>query len=54
MGFFQVHGVDYNDVFSTVFKFDTLRFQPAHSVVKNLELKQADVKTAFLKGDLSE
>ena len=53
-GFSQVKGVDYDEVFSPVVRFETLRFLLGHAAVHNLELKQVDVKTAFLYGDLNE
>lgn len=53
-GYSQVHGVDYDEVFAPVVRFDTLRFMLAYAAKHNLECKQVDVKTAFLYGDLDE
>jgi Reverse transcriptase (RNA-dependent DNA polymerase) len=49
-----VQGVDFNDVFSPVVKHTSIRVLLSLVVMKGLELKQLDVKTAFLYGDLDE
>ncbi|GAB2299060.1 hypothetical protein Dimus_038548 [Dionaea muscipula] len=53
-GFSQKEGLDYNEIFSPVVKFKTIRMLLAVTAFYDLELEQLDVKTAFLNGDLDE
>ena len=53
-GFSQISGVDYNDVFSPVVKYSSIRTFLGFVAIQDLELKQLDVKTAFLHGELEE
>ena len=53
-GFTQKEGVDFNEIFSPVVKYKTIRIMLALVAQFNLELEQMDVKTAFLHGDLEE
>jgi hypothetical protein len=53
-GFTQIHGVDYEETFSPVVKFATLRVILSIVAIENLECHQLDVKTAFLNGDITE
>ncbi|KAL0381300.1 UNVERIFIED_CONTAM: Retrovirus-related Pol polyprotein from transposon TNT 1-94, partial [Sesamum angustifolium] len=52
-GFTQKEGIDYTEIFSPV-KYTTVRIILALTAHFNWELKQMDVKTAFLHGDLEE
>ena len=53
-GFQKKEGVDYTDIFSPVVKLTTIRLVLGIVAVENLYLKQLDVKTTFLHGDLEE
>ncbi|KAK1694265.1 hypothetical protein QYE76_010962 [Lolium multiflorum] len=53
-GFSQIPGIDYNDVFSPVVKHSSIRAFFGIVAMRDLELEQLDVKTAFLHGELEE
>jgi hypothetical protein len=53
-GFSQAHGLDYNETYAPVAKFNSIRVILALAAVHDLEVHQMDVKTAFLNGDLVE
>ncbi|KAG8497104.1 hypothetical protein CXB51_008305 [Gossypium anomalum] len=53
-GFHQIHGVDYDETFSPVAMFKSIRILPAIAAFHNYEIWQMDVKTAFLNGKLEE
>ena len=53
-GFTQVEGVDYNEIFSPVVKYTTIRTVLALVTQFDWELEQLDGKTTFLHGDLDE
>jgi transposase InsO family protein len=50
----QVYGIDYQETFSPVVKYDSIRVILAIAAAKKLKLKQFDIKTAFLYGDIEE
>lgn len=50
--FTQRECVDYNEIFSPVIKYKTIRLILALVVQFNWELEQLDVKTAFLEEDI--
>ena len=53
-GFTQKEGIDYAEIFAPVVKFTTVRIMLALVAHFNWELKQMDVTTAFLHGDLDK
>jgi ATP-binding cassette subfamily B (MDR/TAP) protein 1 len=53
-GFNQVPGIDYNDVLSSVVKHSSIRAFFDIVAMRDLELEQLDVKTAFVHGELEE
>ncbi|MCO5611718.1 hypothetical protein L7F22_065976 [Adiantum nelumboides] len=54
MGFKKKKGVDFDQIFSPVFKMTTLRLVLGFVATKDLELNQMDVKIVFLHEDLEE
>ncbi|CAB0045375.1 unnamed protein product [Trichogramma brassicae] len=53
-GFLQRKDIDYEDVFSPVARYNSIRAFLVISAAHNLKLRQFDVKFAFLNGDLTE
>ena len=53
-GYSQLNGIDYDETFSPVVKFETLRYLLCFASANNYEIHQMDVTTAFLNGNLSE
>ena len=54
LGYTQMPGVDCQDNFSGVVHDVTLRIGLINWIVKNLDVNQMDVETAFLEGTLEE
>jgi transposase InsO family protein len=53
-GYRQVHGIDYEETFSPVVMFKSIRIMLAIAAFYDYEIWQMDVKTAFLNGNLEE
>lgn len=53
-GFSQVEGIDYNDIFSPVVRYETVRLMVSLAALKQWHMRSVDVKTAFLYGKLDE
>ena len=53
-GYSQRAGIDYDETFSPVARFDTIRSVLSIAAAENMHIAQFDVKTAFLYGTLEE
>ena len=53
-GYTQTEGLDYFDTYSLVTRINSIRTVLAIFALRNLEIHQMDVKTAFLNGELDE
>ena len=53
-GYKQKEGLDYFDTYSPVTRITSIRMILAIAALRNLEVHQMDVETAFLNGDLEE
>ena len=53
-GYAQKHGIDFDETFSPVVRFSSVRALLAFGVQKDMLIHQMDVVTAFLNGELSE
>ena len=53
-GYSQTYGVDYDETFGPVVRFESFRTFLAMSVKQGLKIHQRDVTPAFLNGDLEE
>lgn len=50
----QQYGIDYTETFSPVVRYESIRTILAVAAAENYELRQFDIKTAFLYGNLEE
>src|SRR6266850_4635520 len=53
-GFSQVEGIDYNDIFSPVMRYESVHLIVALAALQQWHMSSVDVKTAFLYGELDE
>ena len=53
-GYSQKYGIDYDETFSPVARFSSIRTLLAFAVEMEMQIHQMDVVTAFLNGDLKE
>ena len=53
-GFLQKHGVDYDETFCSVVRFESVRTVIALAAKHDLKLHQLDITTVFLNGELNE
>ena len=53
-GYSQVPGMDFSDTFAPVTRLETIRLMLAIAVQRDWEIRQIDVKTAYLHGELDE
>ena len=52
--FNQKQGIDFNEIFSPIMKMSSIRVALGMAANMDLEVKQLDMKTTFLHGDLEE
>ena len=53
-GFTQIFGIDFEETFSPVARFETVRLLLSLAALEDWEIEALDVKTAFLYGELDE
>ena len=53
-GYTQVQGIDYEETFSPVARYESIRYLLAHAALLNWEIEAMDVKLAYLHGVLDE
>ena len=53
-GFNQMYGVDYDETFCRIVRFESVRTIIASAAKYDLKLHQSDITTAFLNGELKE
>ena len=53
-GFTQEHGIDYEETFSPVTRYESIRYLLAHAALEDWEIEAMDVKTVYLYGKLKE
>ena len=53
-GFTQIQGIDYEETFSPVSRYESIQYILAHAALLDWQIEAMDVKTAFLYGELKE
>ena len=53
-GYTQVQGIDYEETFSLVARYESIRYLLAHAALLDWEVEAMDVKLAYLHGVLNE
>ena len=53
-GFTQEHGIDYEETFSPVTRYKSIRYLLAHATLEDWEIEAMDIKTMYLYGELKE
>ena len=53
-GFSQKPGVDFDEIYSPVVRYDLIRLLLAIAAIENLEMRKFDIKTAFMNGKVKE
>ena len=53
-GFTQECGIDYEETFSPVTRYESIRYLLAHATLEDWEIKAMDVKMAYLYSELKE
>jgi len=53
-GFSQVEGINFDELFSPVVHYETVRLLLAVAVLEDLDIQSIDVKTAYLYGNLDK
>ena len=53
-GYTQVQRIDYEETFSLVARYKSIRYLLAHTALHNWEIEAMDVKLAYLHGVLEE
>ena len=53
-GYTQIQGIDYQETFSLVARYESIRYLLTHTVLHNWEIEAMDVKLAYLHGVLDE
>ena len=53
-GYTQVQGIDYEETFSLVARYESIRYLLAHAALRDWEIKAMDVKLAYLHRVLEE
>ena len=54
LGFRQIEGIDYNEVYALVARLEAIRLFLAYASYKKFKVFQMDVKSAFLYGSVEE